>query len=148
MGTTLVEPKLKLGGSRTPVGLEVIAAVSVTLPTKLPDGNTVIVDVLPVVAPAVTVTAVPLIVKPAVPDVDAALTVSAMVVDAVTVPDVPVTVIVAEPVAAVLVAVRVSTLLALKAAVTPLGKPVAAIVTGPVNPPTGVTVMPSVALLL
>ena len=70
-----------------------------------------------------------------------------MVVDAVTVPDVPVMVTVAGPVVAVLVAVRVSTLLALKAAVTPLGKPVAAIVTGPVKPPAGVTVMVSVALL-
>jgi hypothetical protein len=38
----------------------VISAVSTTLPVKPPLGVTVIVDVLPLVAPGATVTAVPL----------------------------------------------------------------------------------------
>ena len=71
---------------------------------------------------------------------DAAFTVSETVVVAVKVPDVPVMVTVAFPVVAVLLAVRVSVLLevvgfVLKAAVTPLGKPDAARVTLPENPP-------------
>ena len=69
MFTGLVEPKLKVGGSTAPLGLEVTAAVSATLPVKPPDGVTVMVDVFPVVAPAVTVTAVLVIAKPAVPPV-------------------------------------------------------------------------------
>src|SRR5271168_4215239 len=85
------------------------------------------------------------------PDV-AAFMVSAMVVVAVRVPEVPVIVTVAAPVAAVLLAVKVSTLLpvvglAPNAAVTPLGRPDAARVTLPLNPPRPVTVMVSVALL-
>ena len=64
MFTGLVEPKLRVGGSTAPLGLEVTAAVSATLPVKPPDGVTVMVEVFPVVAPAVTVTAVPVIVKP------------------------------------------------------------------------------------
>jgi hypothetical protein len=63
MLTGLVEPKLKVGRYWAPVGLEVTAAVSVTLPVKPPAGVTVIVEVFPVVAPGATVTAVPLIVK-------------------------------------------------------------------------------------
>jgi len=61
--TGLVVPKLKVGGSWPPVGLEVTAAVSVTLPVKPPLGVTVTVDVFPVVAPGETVTAVPVTVK-------------------------------------------------------------------------------------
>jgi hypothetical protein len=61
--TGLVEPKLKVGGYWAPVGLEVTAAVSTTLPVKPPAGVTVMVEVFPVVAPGVTVTAVPLTVK-------------------------------------------------------------------------------------
>ena len=57
------EPKLKVGGSTAPAGLEVTVAVSATLPVKLPAGASVIVDVFAVVAPGVTVTAVLLIVK-------------------------------------------------------------------------------------
>jgi hypothetical protein len=83
-----------------------------------------------------------------------ALTVRAMVVVADSVPeDVPVEVpwmvIVAAPVVAELLAVNVSRLLPVvglvpNAAVTPLGIPEAVRVTGPVNPPTSVTLMVSV----
>jgi hypothetical protein len=58
MFTGLVEPKLKVGGYWAPDGLEVMAAVSATLPMKPPAGVTVIVEVFPVVAPGATVTAV------------------------------------------------------------------------------------------
>ena len=80
------------------------------------------------------------------------LTVSAIVVVAVVLPEVPVIVTVAGPVVAVLLAVSVSTLAlvdgaGLNDAVTPLGKPVAVKPTLPVNPPVSVTVMVSVALL-
>lgn len=86
------------------------------------------------------------------PDVGFTLTVTAMVVDAVRAPEVPVTVTVAAPVVAVLLAVSVSTLLPVaglvpKAALTPLGRPDAARVTLPVKPPKSVTVIVPVALL-
>jgi hypothetical protein len=58
--TGLVAPKLSVGRSWASAGLDVIAAVSVTLPVKPPLGVTVIVEVLPVVAPGLTDTAVPL----------------------------------------------------------------------------------------
>ena len=79
-------------------------------------------------------------------------TVSARVVVAVRLPEVPVIVTVAFPVVAVLLAVSVSTLdpvvgLVLNAAVTPLGRPDAARVTLPVNPFTSVTVIVLVPLL-
>ena len=64
MLTGLVGPKLKVGGYWAPAGLEVMAAVSATLPVKPPLGVTVIVEVFPVVAPGETVTAVPLTVNP------------------------------------------------------------------------------------
>jgi hypothetical protein len=63
IATGLVEPKLRLGAYWDPEGLEVTVAVSATLPVKPPLGVTVMVEVLPVVAPGVTVTAGPLIVK-------------------------------------------------------------------------------------
>ena len=63
MLTGLVEPKLKVGGYRAPAGLEVTAAVSVTLPLKPPAGVTVMAEVFAFVAPGETVTAVPLTVK-------------------------------------------------------------------------------------
>jgi hypothetical protein len=77
--------------------------------------------------------------------------VSVMVVSAVVLPDVPVIVMVNTPAAAVLAADRVNTLVVLAGlvsneAVTPLGRSVAASVTAPVNPPTSVTVIVSVAL--
>src|ERR1700692_524100 len=61
--TGLVEPKLNMGRSLAPVGMDVIAAVRATLPIKPPLGVTVIVEVLPVVAPGATETGVPLSVK-------------------------------------------------------------------------------------
>ncbi len=77
---------------------------------------------------------------------DGAFTVSETVVVAVTLPDVPVMVTVAVPVVAVLLAVSVSVLaevvgFVLKVAVTPLGRPDAARVTLPENPPRSVTVI-------
>jgi hypothetical protein len=82
---------------------------------------------------------------------DAAFTVSETVVVAVRLPDVPVMVTVAVPVVAVLLAVRVSVLVDVvgfvpNAAVTPLGKPDAANVTLPENPPRSVTVIVLVPL--
>lgn len=73
-------------------------------------------------------------------------TVNARVVVAVRLPEVPVIVTVADPVVAVLLAVSVRTLVPVvgfvpNAAVTPLGRPEAARVTLPVNPPTSVTVI-------
>ena len=83
--------------------------------------------------------------------VPAAFTVSETVVVAVRLPDVPVIVTVAVPVVAVALAVRVSVLVevvgfGLNAAVTPLGRPEAARVTLPLNPPRSVTVMVLVPL--
>jgi hypothetical protein len=59
----VVPPKLKVGRSKAPEGLEVTTAVRATLPVNPPAGVTVIVEVLLVVAPGATVTAVPLTVK-------------------------------------------------------------------------------------
>jgi hypothetical protein len=80
------------------------------------------------------------------------MTVSVIVVVAVVVPEVPVMVTVYVPTVAEAVAVNVSTLVVVVglvpyATVTPLGRPVAARVTLPVNAPTSVTVMVSVAVL-
>jgi hypothetical protein len=63
MATGLVEPKLNVGRCWAPDGLEVIEAVSATLPVNPPTGVTVIVELFPVVSPGATETAVPLIVK-------------------------------------------------------------------------------------
>jgi len=78
-----------------------------------------------------------------------AVTVSAIVVDAVRVPEVPVMVIVDVAAAAVAATVNVTTLvlvvgLVAKAAVTPVGNPVAARVTLPANGLISVTVIVSV----
>lgn len=83
--------------------------------------------------------------------VAAEFTVRASVVVAVKLPEVPVIVTVDDPVVAVLLAVNVSTLVPVvgfvpNVAVTPLGRPDAASVTLPVNPPTSVTVMVLVPL--
>src|ERR1700684_3903332 len=83
--------------------------------------------------------------------VDDEFTVSASLVVAVKLPEVPVIVTVAAPVVAVLLAVSVSTLVPVvgfvpNAAVTPVGRPDAAKVTLPVNPPTSVTVIVLVPL--
>jgi hypothetical protein len=77
--------------------------------------------------------------------------VSAMVVVALNEPEVPVMVTVPVPIATEQLAVSVSTLvevvgLVANAAVTPVGRPLAARVTGPVNPPMSVIVMVSVTL--
>jgi len=62
--TGLVEPKLSVGGSCAPAGLDVKAAVKATLPVKPPLGFTLIVEVFPVVAPGLLMeTAVPETVK-------------------------------------------------------------------------------------
>lgn len=81
-----------------------------------------------------------------------ATTVRAMVVETDRQPDFPVIVTVATPAVAVLLAVKVRTLLAVvglvpKDAVTPLGRPVAVSVTPLVNPATRAAEMVSVALL-
>src|SRR5258708_39656476 len=79
----------------------------------------------------------------------AGLTVSAMLVVAVNVPEVPVMVRFEVPAVAVLLAVRVNTLapvvgLEPNDAVTPAGSPAMASVTLPANPPVSVTVILSV----
>ena len=84
-------------------------------------------------------------------DVQFWLTVKAMIVVAVKLPEVPVMVTVEVPVAAEPLADSVSTLdpvvgLVANVAVTPLGRPEAERVTLPVNPPASVTVIVSVAL--
>jgi len=63
MLTGLVELKLKVGGITVPLGLVVRTAVRATLPVKPPVGVTVIVEVLPVVAPGATLTVAPPTVK-------------------------------------------------------------------------------------
>jgi hypothetical protein len=67
MLTGLVVPKLKVGASIAPFGLDVMDAVSVTLPVKPPPGVTEIVEVFPVVAPETMETAGPLTVKVGLP---------------------------------------------------------------------------------
>lgn len=131
----------------TPLGRP--EAASVTLPVNPPTSVTEIVSVA--LVPCVTdkVGAEALSAKPG---LVAALTVSAIVVLAVVDPDIPVMVTVAEPVAALLLAASVNTLepvvgLVPNDAVTPLGRPEAASVTLPVNPPASVTVIVSVALV-
>jgi hypothetical protein len=132
----------------TPLGSPV--AVKVTLPVNPPVSVTMTVSVS--LAPCLTDTVAgeDVRLKPA---TGKALTVSAMVVLAVVAPEVPVIVTVTgPPVVAVLLAVSVSTLevadeVGLNEAVTPLGRPVAAKDTAPVNPPVSVTVTVSVVLL-
>jgi hypothetical protein len=62
MPTGVVVPKLNVGELTAPLGLEVTAAVSATLPVK-PTGVTVMVEVFPVVAPGAMDTADPAIVN-------------------------------------------------------------------------------------
>jgi hypothetical protein len=125
--------------AETPLGKPV--AAKVTLPVKPFAGAMLMFSVAVLPCVTASVAALGAMVK-----LGAALTVRAMVVDAVSAPEVPVIVIVASPVVAAAVAVKVSTLdavagLVAKLAVTPLGKPVAARVTLPVNPLAGVMVM-------
>jgi hypothetical protein len=60
--TGVVEPKLNVGWI-PPDGPEVITAVNATLPVNPPTGVRDTMEVFPEVVPAVTVTAVPLMVK-------------------------------------------------------------------------------------
>jgi len=63
IATGLVVPKLSVGGTTAFAGLEVMAAVSPTLPVNPLAGVSVMAEVLPEVAPAATETAVPAIVN-------------------------------------------------------------------------------------
>jgi len=60
----VVEPKLSVGKSIAPTGSDVIAAASETLPVKPPVGVTVMLEVLPLVAPGSRPTGVPVMVNP------------------------------------------------------------------------------------
>ena len=60
----LVEPRLTVGRSTAPAGLEEIAAVSVTVPVNPPVGVIEIVEVFPEVAPGATVTGFPEMLNP------------------------------------------------------------------------------------
>jgi len=131
----------------TPLGSPV--ATNDTAPVNPPVSVTVIVSVALLPWATDNVDAEELRLKPA---TGLALTESAMVVLAVVLPEVPLIVTVDVPAVAVLLAVKVTTLLPVaglvpNAAVTPLGKPEAVRVTLPLNPPTSVTVTVSVALL-
>jgi hypothetical protein len=131
----------------TPLGIP--DAVRVTAPVNPPTSVTLMVSVPPASRAIVNADAEGASVKDPVP---AALMVSAMVVVAVNVPEVPVMVTVNVPGVAVLLALTVRTLLPVvglvpNAAVTPVGKPDAARVTLPVEPHGLFTVMVSVALL-
>jgi hypothetical protein len=64
MVTGLVEPMPNVGILCAFAGLLVMAADSATMPVKPPLGVTVIVEMLPVIAPGTTTTGVPVIVKP------------------------------------------------------------------------------------
>jgi hypothetical protein len=59
----VVDPKLSVGRLLAPAGELVMAALSAMAPVKLPLGVMVMVDVLPVVAPGITVIAGPVIEK-------------------------------------------------------------------------------------
>jgi hypothetical protein len=78
MLTRVVAPKLKVGASTAPVGLDVSAAVRATLPVKPPAGVTLMVDVFAVVAPGATDTAVPVMAKVGGMTVTAAVPVAAL----------------------------------------------------------------------
>jgi hypothetical protein len=128
----------------TPVGNP--DAARVTLPVNPFSSVTAMVLVPALPGATVTVEGEAASVKLGVP-----VTVSVMVVEAVSVPEVQVTVIGYAPATTVLLAVRVRTLvvvtgLVLNPAVTPLGKPDTEQLTLPVNGLTSVTVMVSVPL--
>jgi hypothetical protein len=63
IATGVLVPKLRVGTLTAPLGLEVMEAVSATLPVKPPAGVILIVEALPVVAPGATETAVPVTAK-------------------------------------------------------------------------------------
>lgn len=118
-----------------------LAAVTVTVPVKPPVSVTVIASVMLPPGGMLTAGEAGVTVKPGF-----AVTVRAIVVVAVRLPDVPVMVTVELPAVAVLMAVKVITLVELaglvpKVAVTPLGRPLAAKVTLPLKGLTSVTVI-------
>ena len=131
----------------TPAGSPAMA--SVTLPVNPPVPVTEILSVMAVPWVTASVAVAGASVKPG---ACVALTVSVTLVLAVSAPDVPVILMLEVPVAAVLLAAKVSTLapvvgLVPNEAVTPVGSPDAVSVTLPLNPPAPVTVTVSVALL-
>lgn len=133
-------PGFGLNAAVTPLGNP--EAAIVTLPVN--PFSFVIVMVLDPAAPPCAI--VKLVGEAASEKFGAALTVKLTVAVCVKLPEVPVIVTVAAPVVAVPLAVSVSVLVVvvgfvLNAAVTPLGKPLAAKVTLPVNPFCGVTVI-------
>jgi hypothetical protein len=143
--TGLLAPKLTVGTSIAPCGLEVTTAASVTLPLK-PFVPPIVKASVPL-APGLSVTVVFAGVN-VIPG--AAPTVSDTVVVAVRLPEVPVIVTVVMPVAALALAVNVNTLEPVagfvpNVAVTPPGSPVATSVTLPLKPFTPVTFTVSVA---
>ena len=147
VSTLEVVEEAGLNEAVTPLGIP--AAVNVTLPVNPPTSVTVMVSVPLLPCLTVREDADGDRVKPV---VTLALTVSAIVVLAFVLPEVPVTVMVKAPVVAVLLAVSVRTLevaeeVGLNEAVTPLGIPVAVNATLPLNPFTSVTLIVSVALL-
>ena len=87
-----VAPKLNVGKSLAPAGLEVSIALRATLPVKAPLGVIVMVAVLPVVAPGLTVMAPPLVRAKLGGGTKAVTVTSTTVVCGVMVPDAPVTV--------------------------------------------------------
>lgn len=121
-----------------------LLAARVTAPVKPPVSVTVTASVTLAPWATLSVAEAGVSVKPA-----SALTVREIVVVSVRLPEVPVIVIVDVPTAAVLLAVKVITLVEVaglvpKVAVTPLGRPLAASDTLPVNGLTSETVMVSV----
>ena len=148
---TEVGLRLQVGRSLAPVGDEVMAQLSVTVPAKPFVPTTLIAPVFPVVAPGLRVMEV----VPPLPAVKlgSAVMVNAMLVVALNVPEVPVIVTVTgvEVTVAELLAVRVSTWVpavdpAAKEAVMPLGRPLAERETAPEEPPISVEVIVVVPL--
>lgn len=148
VSTLEVAEDVGLNAAVTPLGSPV--AVKVTLPVNPPVSVTVIVSVTVPLCLRDTEDGEGVRLKPAAVN---ALTVRAMVVFAVVLPEVPVMVTVTDPpTVAVLLAVNVSTVevadeVGLNEAVTPLGRPVTANDGLPVNPSTSVTEIVSVAVL-
>lgn len=145
--TLLLVVGLGLNEAVTPLGIP--DAVRVTAPANPPASSTVIVSVTPAFGETVTDGSAEKSVK--LPDV-AGLTVNAIVALAVNVPELPVTVTLDVPEAAVLLAVSVRMLLLVAGfvpndAVTPLGSPEIESVTLPLNEPESAIEMVSVALL-
>lgn len=144
-------PRLHVGMSLTPLIVVVTAQARLTVPLNPLVPTTLIVPVFPVVAPGLSVMDVaPL--EPAV-KLGSAVIVSAMVVVALNVPEVPVMVTDTgvEVIAAEVLAVSVSTWVpavepAAKEAVTPLGRPLVENETVPEKPPTSVNVIVVVSL--